>query len=148
MNIRLKYRSMKLRKVDYVWIHRVDRVLSFLSSRPNWDSPTPSHAGECVPPSLVPGGGGEGTLASRRGSGRSQFQRGDIHCGTLVIYVLCVWIYIPFLLQDMEGREGLLLVYIWGYKERIGPDPLQLLHRGPGETLSHYKSNFQEMNNY
>jgi hypothetical protein len=30
--------------------HRVDRVLSFFSSRPNWDSPNPSPAGECVPP--------------------------------------------------------------------------------------------------
>jgi hypothetical protein len=29
---------------------RVERVLSFSSRRPNWDSPTPSHAGECVPP--------------------------------------------------------------------------------------------------
>ncbi len=37
---------------------RVDRVLSFLSSRPNWDSPTPTHAGERVP---TPSGfGGEG----------------------------------------------------------------------------------------
>jgi hypothetical protein len=45
----------------------VDRVLSFLSSRPNWDSPPPSHAGECVvylSPPLVPG---EGTLACGRG---------------------------------------------------------------------------------
>ncbi len=30
--------------------HRVDRVLGFFSSRPNWDPPfTPSPAGECVP---------------------------------------------------------------------------------------------------
>jgi hypothetical protein len=36
--------------------HRVDRVLSFLSSRPNWDPPTPSHAGESVSPPVVPGG--------------------------------------------------------------------------------------------
>jgi hypothetical protein len=28
--------------------HRVGRVLSFLSSRRNWDSPTPLAAGECV----------------------------------------------------------------------------------------------------
>ncbi len=43
-------------------------MLRFFSSRPNWDSPTPSHAGECVlpPPSLVPGGG---TLACGRGVG-------------------------------------------------------------------------------
>jgi hypothetical protein len=30
--------------------HRVDRVLSFCSSRPKWDSSIPSHAGECVTP--------------------------------------------------------------------------------------------------
>jgi len=34
--------------------HRVGRVLSFFSSRRNWNSPTPSHAGECggvpIPP--------------------------------------------------------------------------------------------------
>jgi hypothetical protein len=28
--------------------HRLDRVLSFFSSRPNWDSPTPSPTGECA----------------------------------------------------------------------------------------------------
>jgi hypothetical protein len=40
--------------IDY----RVDRVLNFFSSRRNWDSPTPSPAGECAPPlhPLVPGG--------------------------------------------------------------------------------------------
>jgi hypothetical protein len=38
------------------WDHRVDRVLSFFSNRPNWDYPTPSHAGKCAPPSLVSGG--------------------------------------------------------------------------------------------
>jgi hypothetical protein len=38
--------------------HRVDRVLTFFSSRPNWDSPSPSPAGECAPPPpLYPGGG-------------------------------------------------------------------------------------------
>ncbi len=30
--------------------HRAGRVLSFFSSRRNWDSPNPSSAGECVPP--------------------------------------------------------------------------------------------------
>ncbi len=38
------------------------------------------------PPPLVPGGGAH-SLA-REGVGESQFQRGDIHCGTLYIYVL------------------------------------------------------------
>jgi hypothetical protein len=31
-------------------MHRVGRVLSFFSSRWNWDSPTPSPAGECASP--------------------------------------------------------------------------------------------------
>ncbi len=67
--------------------HRVGRVLSFFSSRRNWDSPNPSPAGECDPPPLIPGGGAH-SLA-REGVGVSQFQRGCIHCGTLYIYVLC-----------------------------------------------------------
>jgi hypothetical protein len=41
-------------RVESSLVHRVDRVLSFLSSRQNsnWDSPTPSHAGQwqCAPP--------------------------------------------------------------------------------------------------
>ncbi len=28
-------------------VYRVDRVLSFFFCHPNWDSPTPSHAGKC-----------------------------------------------------------------------------------------------------
>ncbi len=71
-------------------IHSVGRVLSFFSSRRNWDSPNPSPAGDCAhppPPRLVPGGGVH-SLA-REGLGKSQFRRWDIHCGTLCIYVLC-----------------------------------------------------------
>ncbi len=51
--------------------HRVDRVLSFFSSRPNWDSPTPSHAGEGGPPHFGSGGGGGGghTRLRERGWG-------------------------------------------------------------------------------
>ncbi len=63
-------------------------MLSFLSSRPNWDHPTPSHAGECVPlPPLVPGGS---TFAGGEGFGESQFRRGDRHCGALGIKVFVV----------------------------------------------------------
>jgi hypothetical protein len=58
------------------------------SSRRNWDSPNPSPAGECAPP-LVPEGGAHSL--EREGAGESQFQRGDVHCGTLYIYVLCGW---------------------------------------------------------
>jgi hypothetical protein len=38
--------------------HRVGRVLSFFSSRLNWDSPNPSPVHECGPPPF--GSGGEG----------------------------------------------------------------------------------------
>jgi hypothetical protein len=41
----------------------------------------------CPPPPVL--GGGRGTLASGEGLGESQFRRGDMHCGTLYIYVLC-----------------------------------------------------------
>ncbi len=44
--------------------HRVGRVLSFFSSRRNWDFPNPSPP---PPPSLVP----------REGMGESQFRRGE-----------------------------------------------------------------------
>jgi hypothetical protein len=42
-------------------------VLSFFSSRRNWDYPTPLVAGECASPTLW--SGGEGTLARGRGGG-------------------------------------------------------------------------------
>jgi hypothetical protein len=42
--------------------HRVGRVLSFFSSRRNWDSPTPSPAGECAP---SPWSGGRGHIRWR-----------------------------------------------------------------------------------
>ncbi len=64
--------------------HRVGRVIiSFFSSRRNWDSPDPSPAGECAspPPLLVPGGGAH-SLA-REGLGKSRFRRRDIPCGIL-----------------------------------------------------------------
>jgi hypothetical protein len=38
-------------------------VLSFSSSRRNWDSPNPSPAGESAPPVLGGGGGGSHSLA-------------------------------------------------------------------------------------
>ncbi len=62
--------------------HREDRVLSFSSSRWNWGSP-PSPADECAPQPFGSGGG----THSLAGEGGSQFQQGDIHCGTLGLYV-------------------------------------------------------------
>jgi hypothetical protein len=66
-------------------LHRVGIVLSFFLGHWNWDSPAPSSSVECAPSPLVPGEGAH-LLA---GEGVSQFQRGDIHCGALGIYVLC-----------------------------------------------------------
>jgi hypothetical protein len=63
--------------------HRVDRVLSFFSSRRNWDSPNPSPAGECASPPPVLGGGAH-SLA-REGLGSPNSDEGT--CGTLHIYV-------------------------------------------------------------
>jgi hypothetical protein len=47
--------------------HRVGRVLSFFSSRRNWDYPNPLLASECAPPPAL--GGGAHSLAER-GVGR------------------------------------------------------------------------------
>ncbi len=62
----------------------------FLQSS-DWDSPTPSPASECAPIPLV--SGGRAHSLAKEGVGESQlhqFQRGDIHCGTLYMSVLCV----------------------------------------------------------
>ncbi len=69
--------------------HRVDTMLGFFFSHPNWDSPTHSPPCECEPP---PPPAGEG-------SGMSQFRRGDKHCGTLGIYVLCCMDYEHYLTE-------------------------------------------------
>jgi hypothetical protein len=45
--------------------HRVDRVLSFLSSRPNWASPPPHTQASVYPSPLVPRGGGQTRLRER-----------------------------------------------------------------------------------
>ncbi len=57
-----------------------------ISSRRNWDFPTPLAAGECVPPSPLVRGGG--TLACGRGVGGVQFRRGD-----MVLYIYKYFVY-------------------------------------------------------
>jgi hypothetical protein len=61
--------------------NRVGSVLSFFSSRRNWDSPITSPPGEYAPPPFGSGGGAHSL--PREGVGESQCLRGDIHCGTL-----------------------------------------------------------------
>ncbi len=89
--------------------HREGRVLSFFSSRRNWDSPTPLAAGECASHSLVRGEG--------EGLGESKFRRGDIHCGALCIKVLCGifcrvrWMYTTWIsAYGDRGEDGGVVV--------------------------------------
>jgi hypothetical protein len=71
--------------------HRVGSLLSFFASRRNWDSPTPSAAGEFCPFHWSGGGGGAHSLAGE-GLGESQFRRGDIHCGVLyILWLISSW---------------------------------------------------------
>jgi hypothetical protein len=89
-------------------VHRVDRVLSFLSSRPNCELglPDPLNAGVVYPPPLVGGGEGAHSLP-RKGGGGAQFQRGDRHCGTLGIKVLCgLHVYIETLSENSDAVSG------------------------------------------
>ncbi len=60
-------RTLYLGKNSTPGNHRVGRVLSFFSSRRNWDSPNPSPADNCAPPF---GSGGRGPLAGETGGGR------------------------------------------------------------------------------
>jgi hypothetical protein len=68
----------------YTAHHRVGRVISFFSSRRNWDSPNPSSAGECA---TSPRFWGEGHTRWRERGWESHNRRGDIRCGTLYIYI-------------------------------------------------------------
>jgi hypothetical protein len=68
--------------------NRVGRVLSFSSSRWNWDSPNPWPAGECVLPPF--GSGGNVTLAGEGGGGRVQIPtRG--HTQWYSLFICTLW---------------------------------------------------------
>ncbi len=82
-------------------------MLSFSSSRRNWDYPTPSPAGECAPLPLVRGEGH--TRWREEGVGESQFRRGDLHLGTLYIYVLCAITHgIWALIREIGGKREMI----------------------------------------
>jgi hypothetical protein len=65
------------------------RVLSFLSSGRNWDSPTPLDTGDCAP--LHPLVRGEGTLACGRGVGGSPNSNGG-HTLWCFLYISTLWV--------------------------------------------------------
>jgi hypothetical protein len=67
--------------------HRVGRVLSFFSSRRNWDSPTPRPQASVPSPLWL---GGRGTLAGERGGGRVPIPtRG--HTLWYSLYICTLW---------------------------------------------------------
>ncbi len=68
--------------------HRVGRVLSFFSSRRNWDSPNPSPASECAPPPLGLGQGAH-SLA-REGWERANSDDGTY---TVVLFIRTLWLF-------------------------------------------------------
>ncbi len=94
--------------------HRVGRVLSFFSSRRNWDSSTLLTTGECAPPLLVPEGvhGGH-TRLRERGVQESQFWRGDIHCGTLYTVYVCSKSQQRRLYCELKGKFYVFFTWIF-----------------------------------
>jgi len=98
--------------------HRVDRVLSFFSSRRNWDSPTPLTRRLVSPP---PFGSGEGAHSlAREGLGESQFRRGYLHCGTLYLLytffldiTMTILYNIPTVNKDDRSTPSLQIITLW-----------------------------------
>ncbi len=90
----------KLSTLPSLWIERYpqigqNRVLYRIqrkSTKLTLQSSTPLHAGDCFPP--PPFGSGEGTLVCGRGGGGSQFQRGDRHFGTHVLWRVSYGMYL------------------------------------------------------
>jgi hypothetical protein len=78
-------------------------VLRFLSSRRNWDYPTPSPAGECAPPLWYRG---RGILAGERGGGRVLIStRGHTQWYSISMFTL--W-YSYLWTQYVENTDGVL----------------------------------------
>jgi hypothetical protein len=76
--------------MDCYTLHRVGRVLSFFSSRRNWDSPNPSPARLRPPPF---GSGGSGTFDGERGGGRFPIAtRGHTLWYSVYLRVCTLWI--------------------------------------------------------
>ncbi len=67
-------------------------------------------------PPLPPGSGGGAHLLAREGLGESQFRRGDIHGGTLFMYlveqVVLENLGKPEFLSSRENRGGTIFIYV------------------------------------
>ncbi len=74
-----------LQAIVHIVLLRVDRVLGFFLSRPNWDPPLLTCRRVCTPLWFS---GGHICLRDR-GRGVPIRTRGKIHWGTLAVYVLC-----------------------------------------------------------
>jgi hypothetical protein len=80
--------------------HRVGRLLSFFSSRRNWDSPNPSPSGECAPPPSPFGSGGMGSGHARRRERGWESSNSDE--GTYTVVTL----HTLRLIEPKDGQSG------------------------------------------
>jgi hypothetical protein len=81
--------------------NRVDRVLGFFSSHPNWDSPNPSPADKCVPPPPF-GPGGTQSLVGDWVHGVPYSDEGTDHAGVLTQEKTS---YVGFFPREINQRE-------------------------------------------
>jgi hypothetical protein len=104
--------------------HRVDRVLSFFSNRPNWDPPTHSSPGECVPaPLWFREGEGTHSLAGEGGGGPNSDEGADTGTLSTRIYVLCslrgnICKQSPFDVLQEVWNEQYNVCTLWPYRRR------------------------------
>jgi hypothetical protein len=116
---------------------RVGRVLSFFSSRQNWDPPPPPipHLQASVPPLPHMVLGGRAHSLAREGLGESQFQRGDIpYTVVLFIYTYFVSVSFPPSLKTKLVLE-MSLVRIGKTGERQGE--ANAMRGDPGPQVTH-----------
>ncbi len=104
----------------------------------NWDSPTTSPVGGCVPPSFCLGGD---TLARGgevcRGGG-SQFRRGDRHCGTLgFVCTLCCFRSVPPVsLIPVTHLYFIWLFFLWPLSMATGDEFVAVINDKKATYLS------------
>ncbi len=106
-------------------------MLSFFSSRRNWDSPTPLAAGECAPHPLVRGGR-EGKLACGRGVGGLPIPTRGHTLWSIYIKVLCAKIY------DIPAERGHVAVEdVCGVAEEDDPHLRAAHDDQPANNVQH-----------